>query len=134
MAKHVKINFINDKKSQIFIFDLIFASIIIIVAIAIILSYYNNNFDNADLYNYNSQILNGLTEIELNSLNSNEIRQFFKDDKITNIHNTIAQQIIDFYAKNNLIDAKFLTEIYVKDLISLSTEIILPLLKLVILS
>lgn len=108
----------RSNRSQIFIFDLIFASIIIIVSVAIVLSYYNNNFDNTDLYSYNSQILNGFTETELNSLNSDEIRQFFIDGKIINIHNTLAQQVVDFYENNKTSDAKILTEIYLKDLIS----------------
>jgi hypothetical protein len=60
------------------------------------------------LYSYNCQILNGFTETELNSLNSNEIRQFFIDGKITNIHNTLAQQVIDFYENNKINEAKTL--------------------------
>ena len=118
MAKNVPIKRLISNKSQIFIFDLIFSVVIIIVSIGIAFSYYSVILNNDDIYSFNSQILNGFTQTEINSLNGVNIRNMFIDGKIKNIHNTVAQQVVDFISNSDLDLAKNLTEIYVKNYIS----------------
>ena len=116
MDKVVQIR--KNNRSQIFIFDLIFSIVIIVVSIAVAFSNYSNTLSNEDLYNLNSQILNGFTQTEINSLNDVAIRDMFINGKIKNIHNTIAQQVTDFLLNSDINSAKNLTSIYVNDYIS----------------
>jgi len=118
MVKVVLVNRFSSNKSQIFIFDLIFSIVILVVSVAIAFSNYSNTLSNDDIYNLNSQILNGFTQTQINSLNGQEIRNLFISGKIKNIHNTIAQQVVDFLSNTDLVSTQNLTKIYVKDYIS----------------
>ncbi len=123
MVKNVPINKLNyesktNNKSQIFIFDLIFSAVIIIVSLGIAFTYYNNTLTNEDIYEINSQILNGFTQTQINTLNGEEIRKLFISGYIKNIHNTIGQQVIYFIEEGNDDLAINLTKIFVKDYIN----------------
>jgi len=105
-------------KSQIFIFDLIFSVVIIIVSLGIVGSYFVNTNYNVDIYDLNNQILNGFTQTKINSLNSLEIRKMFINNQIKNIDNTVAQQVGEFYYLGNISLAKNLTTVFIKDYLS----------------
>lgn len=119
MVKNVSVKKIfNKKKSQIFTFDLILSSVILVVAIVITLSYYSSSISNADLVGLNQRILNDFTQTEVNSLNGVEIRQMFINGDIKNIHNTIAQQVVDFISASNIELAQNLTKFFVEGYVS----------------
>ncbi len=121
MVKNVsvkKIFFFSKKKSQIFTFDLILATVILVVAVVITLSYFSDSVSNANLVGLNQRILNDFTQTQVNSLNGVEIRQMFINGDIKNIHNTIAQQVVDFVSNSNIILAQNLTKFFVKGYLS----------------
>jgi hypothetical protein len=89
--------------------------IIIFVSIALVFTIFSTTDSNVDMYNYNLEIITSLTQTEINSLNDEEIRDLFIQNKIRNIKNTVAQQISEFYYLGLEEDAKNLTEIFVKD-------------------
>lgn len=114
-----KLFFLNkSSKSQIFMFDLILASLILIVTVGIVFSYYISTTENVDIYDYNYEILSGMTQTKINSLNSVEIRQMFIENKIKNIDNTVAQQIGEFYHQGEIDLARNLTTIYIEDYVN----------------
>ena len=108
----------KSKKSQIFIFDFITSFIILIVAIVIVLSYFQSTSDNVDIYGINLEIIDSFTTTNINSLNNEEIRNLFISRQITNIENTIAQQVGEFYYRNSISNAQNLTELFIRDFIS----------------
>ena len=91
----------QSRKSQIFIFDFITSFIILIVAIVIVLSYFQSTSDNVDIYGINLEIIDSFTTTNINSLNNEEVRNLFIAREITNIENTIAQQVGEFYYRNS---------------------------------
>ncbi|MFW5705189.1 MAG: hypothetical protein ACOCXG_05090 [Nanoarchaeota archaeon] len=103
------------KKSQIFVFDLILSIVIIVVSVILVFSFFTTTIDNVDIYEYNYEILTGITQTKINSLNDDQIRDFFIENKIKNIENTVAQQISDFYYLGQNDDAENLTRIFIKD-------------------
>jgi len=103
------------RKSQIFLLDLIFATIIILVIVGISLSYYTLVSTNSHIYFLNNEIINTVTKTEINSLNSEYIRDLFIQGKIENYHNTIIQQIVAFYLSSNYGDSRNLTEDFLQN-------------------
>lgn len=103
------------KNSQIFIFDLIFSVVILVVSLGIAFSYYINTSKNTDIYDLNVELMNGLTKTEINDLNGQEIRNMFKERLVTNIHNTVGQQVAYFISIGNISRAENLTDIFVKN-------------------
>jgi hypothetical protein len=59
--------------------------------------------------------LDGYTNVNINSLNDEAIRKMFVQNKIKNIENTIAQQVIEFYENGDTVMAQNLTRTYVED-------------------
>lgn len=101
------------KKSQIFIFDLILSVVILIVSVGIVLTYSSSTTDNSNLYNLNLEIMEGLTETNINDLNDDIIRRMFIEEKIKNIDNSIAQQLGEFYYLGYLNDTKNLSKTFI---------------------
>ena len=86
-------------KSQIFIVDLIFSFVLLIVTFGVIFTYYVHSDQNVDIYEINIDILDSLTKTRINSLNDDTVREMFRDAAVRrniNVENTIAQQIIQF--------------------------------------
>ena len=108
---------IEKNKSQIFIFDLIFSIVILIVSLGLALSYFSNTSSNIDIYDLNNQIMNSFTLTELNSLNGEYIRDIFVSGQIRNYHNTVAQQVSEFYYLGDVGMAQNLSKFFVKDFI-----------------
>lgn len=106
------------KKSQIFIFDIILAFIIILVGISVFFLYDFYEFDNQQLYSINKNILKGISMTQINSLNDDEIRVFFSQNKIKNIKNTVAEQIVEFCYEDEIELAQNLTKIFVKNYVN----------------
>lgn len=102
-------------KSQIFLFDVIFSVVILIVSIGIVFSYFTETYSNDDLYTLNYDILDSMTTTKINSLNNEEIRDMFREGNIQNIENTLAQQIGEFINNGEIYLAKNLTEIFLKN-------------------
>ena len=71
--------------------------------------------------------MNSFTKVEINDLNDVDIRTFFKNGHIKNIHNTIAQQTAEFYYTGKYGLAKNLTRIFTTDFITkqMNAQIIL---------
>lgn len=99
-------------------FDLIFSTVILVVSVAIVMSYYTDTVENVDIYDLNSQILNSFTKTKINSLNSEEVRQMFINNEIKNIKNTVAQQVSEFYYLGNIARAENLTLIFIEDYVN----------------
>lgn len=104
-----------EKKSQIFMLDVVFSFVLILIAVSLSFNYYITGYQNADIYNLNKNVLGGFTNTRINSLNDDEIRVMFAMNKIKNIENTVAQQVIEFYEEGNVDYAENLTRIYVED-------------------
>lgn len=118
-----------NKKSQIFIFDLIFAFIILIVSLGLFYAYYLDVDENEQLYDLNMDILNGFTNTKINNLNDDGIRDLFIQNKIRNIENSVAEQVVEFYINNNTYpgEAESLTKIYVKDYVDKQMNFLLSI-------
>lgn len=101
------------KKSQIFIFDLIISVVVLIVSLGIAFSYFTTTTENENIFELNNQILNSITQTEINSLNNQDIRDLFIQRKIKNYHNTIAQQISEFYVTSEYGLARNLTSAFI---------------------
>lgn len=104
----------SKKKSQIFLFDLIFSFVIFVVSLSVFLIYYTSTSTNTEIYDLNSQILNGLTQTKINSLNSQEVRDMFLNNQIRNIDNTVAQQISEFHHLKEDVLADDLARIFIE--------------------
>ena len=102
----------NKKKSQLFLFDLIMSFVVLVVSLGIAFSYYSISVDDNNYYKLSQEIINSITNTELNSLNNKEIRELFIKGKIKNYHNTLGQQICEFKYLNDDISAKNLTKLY----------------------
>lgn len=116
------------KKNQLFLFDLIFAFVILVISLGLFYVYYLEVDENITLYDLNINILNGFTNTKINNLNDQEIRDLFIQNKIKNIENTIAEQVIEFYSTNKTSgDAEDLTRIFVKDYIDKQMNFLLTI-------
>jgi len=109
-------------------FDMILSIVIIVVSLGIVFSYFTTTNENVDIYSYNYQILSGFTQTKINTLNNEEVRKMFIDNKIKNIDNTVAQQVAEFYHTENIVYtenyaenisyAENLTRIFVEDYVN----------------
>ena len=108
----------RDFKGQIFLFDLIFAIVILIVSVGIFLTYFITTYENEDIYSLNYELMNSFTTTSINSLNDEGIRDFFSKGYIRNKDDTIAQQVASFYYSGEVSLAQNLTEIFVKNYLS----------------
>ncbi|MFT4244884.1 MAG: hypothetical protein ACMXYB_05515 [Candidatus Woesearchaeota archaeon] len=91
---------IKVKNSQIFIIDLILASVIIIITFGVIVANYVNTDSQRDLFDIAFRTSNSFASIGINDLNNDYVRQLFIDQRIQNIDNSIIQQISDFYVRD----------------------------------
>lgn len=105
------------KKSQIFLFDLIFSLVIIIISLGLVFSYFYNPSLNVDIASLNQEIMGSLTQTKINSLNNEEIRQLFIRNEIRNVDNTVAQQISEFYSNGREVRALELSETFLRDFV-----------------
>lgn len=116
------------KKSQLFLFDLIFAFVLLVIAIGLYYLYYVDVNENSNIYDLNVNILNGFTNTKINDLNDREIRDLFIANKIKNVENTVAEQVVDFYVTNKSSgDAQYLTGIFVKDYVDKQMNFLLTI-------
>ncbi|MCH8520083.1 MAG: hypothetical protein LAT82_04995 [Nanoarchaeota archaeon] len=99
----------NNKKSQIFIIDLILAFVIVVVTIGVIAANYVNTDSQRDLFDIAFRTSNSMGSIGINDLNNEYVRQLFIQQRIQNIDNTIIQQISDFYIRGETEYARNLT-------------------------
>jgi hypothetical protein len=106
------------KKSQVFLFDGIVGFTLIIIALGVVLTYYSTSYESQNIHSLNQQLLNSYTKTKINDLNDDEIRDFFRQGQIRNIHNSIAQQTAEFHFENNSGLAENLTSIFVDDFIT----------------
>lgn len=106
------------KKSQLFLFDGIIGFTLIIIALGVILTYYSTSYESQNIHYLNQQLLNSYTNTKINDLNDDEIRVFFRQGKIRNIQNSIAQQTAEFHFEGKNESAKNLTRIFVEDFVT----------------
>lgn len=102
------------KKSQFFMFDLIFSFVILVVAVGIALYYSTSSFQEEGLFDLSQNIINQYTTTSINSLNNEEIRDFFLANEITNVDNSIAQQTAEFYLRSQISDAETLNRVFIE--------------------
>lgn len=107
----------TSKKSQIFLFDLIFSSVIIIISLGIVFSYFYNPTQNADINEINLELISALTNTKINSLNNIEIRQLFIQNEVRNVDNSVAQQISEFYLRGKEDVAYNLSRYFLEDFV-----------------
>ena len=100
------------KKTQLFLFDLILSFIILIVVISLLFIYSSSSVENINVFRLNLEIMSGFTTTNINELNDEEVRQMFINRKITNIHNSVAQQVAEFYFYDEPVLAQNLTRIF----------------------
>ena len=109
-------------KSQIFIIDLILASVIIIVTFGVVLSSYLNSESQRDLFDIVFRASNSMASTGINDLNNPFVRDLFINQQIENIDNTLLQQVSEFYIRGldelgqNL--SREVSEIYFPDTVS----------------
>lgn len=96
--------------SQVFVIDLIAGSVLAIVSFAIFFTYYYQSDPPQSLYDDIFEFSNALSTIKINDLNNDFVRDLFISQKISDVDNTILQQISNFYEIGNLIDAQNLTQ------------------------
>lgn len=106
------------KKSQIFMFDLILSSVILIVSIGLVFSFFIHQTQNKNIYDLSNSVLNGFTQTKINTINSHEVRNMFIAGEIRNIQNTVAQQVGAFYYQSNFSLAKNLSKDFLRDYVS----------------
>lgn len=102
------------KKSQFFMFDLIFSFVILVVAIGIALYYSTSSFQEEGLFDLSQNIIDQYTTTSINSLNNQEIRDFFLNNQITNIDNSIAQQSAEFYLDSQISEVQTLNRVFIE--------------------
>jgi hypothetical protein len=108
---------VSIKKSQIFIFDLIFSVVILIVTMGVIFSYFIKPESNSNIYNLDVKIVNDFTTTKVNDLNDLVVRDYFIEGKIKNIHNTVANQVAEFYYTGDIDYAENLTKLFISSYI-----------------
>lgn len=113
MVKSVQTKYKN--KSQIFVLDLIFSIIILVVTFTVAFSYYSNQKDNTFIYDLNSNIVNSLTQTKINSLNNDIFIEMFKNGNIKNIDDTIVIELINLIDDNNLNLAQNVTKLFLNN-------------------
>ncbi|NQZ84520.1 MAG: hypothetical protein HRU03_02280 [Nanoarchaeales archaeon] len=106
------------RRSQLFLFDGILGFTLIIIALGVVFTYYSTSFESQNLHSLNQELLNSYTNTKINDLNDNEIRDFFRQGHIRNIHNSIAQQTSEFYYENKIGLAQNLTRVFVDDFVT----------------
>ncbi|NCC70837.1 hypothetical protein EOM09_04595 [bacterium] len=106
------------KKSQIFIFDIFVAFLILLISLLIFFSYFVDSQRSDNLFNLNLEIMNGFTQTKINDLNNVEIRKMFISGEIRNVENSIAQQVAEFYSLNKIELAENLSKIYLSSISS----------------
>lgn len=108
------INIFNNKKynknSQIFLLDFIFATVLIIVSIGTFFVYYSLSDPQEDLFDIVYRLSNTMSSTQINDLNNEFVRDLFISGEVTNIDNTILQQISEFYERGETDLAKNLTQ------------------------
>jgi hypothetical protein len=97
-------------------FDLIMSFLVLVLVIALTFNYYVTGNEEIDIYTLNKNILDGFTNTKISSLNDEDIRLMYATNKIRNIENTVAQQVVEFYESpvNNALAAD-LTRIFIAD-------------------
>ena len=108
-------------------FDLILSIVILTISIGLAFSYFVNVQSNESMFDSNKKLVSGFTTTKINQLNNEEIRGFFKDNKIRNIENTIAQQVGEFYSEGSVNDSINLTNIIVEDYVPKQLNVLVEL-------
>lgn len=96
-------------KSQIFLLDFIFASILFVISIGIFFIYFSFSEPQEDLYEVVYRVSSLMSSTKINDLNNDYVRDLFIAREIRNIDNTLLQQISEFYVRGDLIKAQNLT-------------------------
>lgn len=94
--------------------DMISSAVIIVIAVGIALYYTTSLQEEENLYDLSIEIMEKYTTSSINTFNNVEIRQFFLDNKISNIDNSLAQQTAEFYVRGDPGDAEELTEVFIE--------------------
>lgn len=99
-------------------FDLILSLVVLVLAVSLTFNYYVNGNEEIDIYTLNKNILDGFTNTKVGSLNDDEIRVMYAANKIRNVENTVAQQVVEFYESSVPVDREYaenLTRIFIED-------------------
>lgn len=116
------------KVSQVFMFDLILAFTIFLVSIGVFFSYFLNTTENLNIYELNLELMQSFTSTKINALNSEEVRDLFVQNRITNVENTVAQQAAEYYFDGDDATAQYLTEIFIEDYVPRNVNINISLI------
>lgn len=98
------------KSSQIFLLDFIVATVLIVVSVGTFFVYYSFTDPQEDLFDTAYRLSNVMSSTKINDLNNDFVRDLFINRKITNIDNTLYQQISDFHQSGDTNLAINLTE------------------------
>ena len=98
-----------NKNSQIFLLDFIFATVLIVVSVGTFFIYFSATDPQEDLFDITYRLAELMSSTEINELNNDFVRNLFINREVTNIENSILQQISEFYERGNLTLAANLT-------------------------
>ena len=101
---------IQNRKSQVFILDLVTSSVLAVVTFGIFFTYYYYSDPPTSLYDDLYDVSSAMSTLKINDLNNDFVRKLFIEQKITDVDNTILQQISVFYLQGNISDAIELVE------------------------
>ncbi|MFP4401703.1 MAG: hypothetical protein ACLFPL_00585 [Candidatus Nanoarchaeia archaeon] len=112
-------SYTNNSKSQIFMLDLIVATVLLVVSISIFFTYFIITDSQEDLFDIVTRLSNSMSGTQINDLNNEFVRDLFINQEIRNIDNTILQQISEFENTGKSVLAKNLTneltEVYIQE-------------------
>ncbi|MBD3203092.1 hypothetical protein GF327_02260 [Candidatus Woesearchaeota archaeon] len=102
------------KKSMFFTIDGLFAGILLASSLILIFSFFIEEQSSLQMNYYSKDIVNSLANLKINEINDSYVKSLIKNGNITNINNSVIEQISEFYVlnktelSNNL--SKILTE------------------------
>ncbi|MBU0757651.1 MAG: hypothetical protein KKF44_06280 [Nanoarchaeota archaeon] len=106
------------KRGIFFTIDAMFASIIIVLALVLALTFFVEQEDSSIQMNYHSQdIIDSLANIKISEINDSYVRSLIEKGNIPNQNNSIIEQIGEFYVLNQSELATNLTLIVTKKLV-----------------
>lgn len=100
----------KSNNSQIFLLDFIFATVLIIVSLGTFLAYYSLSDPQEDLFDIAYRLSDTMSTTNINELNNDFVRNLFINREITNVDNTLFQQISEFYQRGEYSLADNLTK------------------------
>jgi hypothetical protein len=102
----------SGSKGFYFSIDAMFAIVLLLVASFVMPSFFVSEKPIADLHHESDDFMTALSELKVSETNNSYVKQLISQHKITNLNNTVLQQIGDFWAAGQLSYAANLTKAF----------------------